>query len=195
MDLEWILMKSKESGFVGLLSAALIVLLAGMAAAGTFSPALVGDTYMDAEVEDEPFADEEILWVASEDGAPVRITFLTFREMIMLSEQIESGELQMYVSEVDSPGEVSLHFYDMAVLETETWADLPSYDEETLATIEIEEEGWAAWDATSLVKKAATECSEGCPFTVVLVAEGDSSIGFRSMEGSEDEMAVLEYTA
>lgn len=188
-------MKSKGTGFVGLLSAALIVLLAGMAAAGTFSPALVVDTYMDSEEEDEPFANDEILWVTSEDGAPVRITFLTFREMIMLSEQIESGELRMYVFEVDSPGEVSLHFYDMAVLETETWSDLPSYDEEPLATIEIEEVGWATWDATSLVKKAATECSEGCPFTVVLVAEGDSSIGFASMEGSEDEMAVLEYTA
>jgi hypothetical protein len=187
-------MKSKGNGFVGLLSAALIFLLAGMAAAGTISPELVVDTYMDAEEEDETFSDEEILWATSEDCDPVRITFLTFREMVMLSEQIESGELRMYVSEVKTPGEVTLYFYDMAVLETETWADLPSYDEESLTTIEIEEEGWAAWDATSLVKKAATECSEGCPFTAVLVAEGDASIGFRSMEGSDDEMAVLEYT-
>lgn len=188
-------MKSKGNGFVGLLSAALIFLLAGMAAAGTISPELVVDTYMDAEEEDETFSDEEILWATSEDGDPVRITFLTFREMAMLADQIESGELRMYVAEVDSPGEVTLYFYDMAVLETETWADLPSYDEEPLATIEIEEEGWAAWDATSLVKKAAEECSEGCPFTAVLVAEGDASIGFASVEGSEEDKAVLEYIA
>lgn len=187
-------MKSKGTGFVGFLSAALIVLLAGMAAAGAISPELVVDTYMEAEEEDETFADEEILWATSEDGDPVRITFLTFREMVMLADQIESGELRMYVAVVDSPGEVTLYFYDMAVLETETWADLPSYDEEPLATIEIEEDGWAAWDATSLVKRAAEECSEGCPFTAVLVAEGDASIGFASMEGSDDEMAVLEYT-
>lgn len=83
-------MRSK-TGFVQLQSAALIVLLAGIAAAGAISPELVVDTYMDAEEEEETFADEEILWATSEDGDPVRITFLVFREMIMLAEQIESG--------------------------------------------------------------------------------------------------------
>ena len=43
------------------------------------------------------------------------------------------------------------------------------------------------------MKKAAVECSEGCPFSVVLVAEDDASISFASLEGSEDERAGLQY--
>ena len=188
-------MEIKSFGFGGLLAAALVVMLAGIAAAGTFSPPLVLDTYMDADEEDEAFADGDPLWATSDDGDPVRITFLVFKEMVMLADQIESGELKVRVTEVETPGEVTLYFYDLAVLDSETWADLPLYDEEPLFTIEIEAEGWASWDATSLVKKAAEECSEGCPFTAVLVAEGDASIGFASMEGSEDDKAVLEYIA
>jgi hypothetical protein len=188
-------MERKSFRFVGLMSAALIVLLAGIGAAATFSPALVVDTYMDASEEDETFAEAETLWAASESGEPVRIAFLVYSEMVKLAMEIESGELRAYVTEVGRPGEVTLYFYDMAVLETETWRDMPRYDEEPLATLNIQETGWATWDATALVKKAAEECSEGCPFTVVLVAEGDASIGFASMEGSSDRKAVIEYVA
>lgn len=188
-------MERKSFGSLGLLSAALIVLLAGIAAAATFSPALVVDTYMDADDEFETFADAETLWASSEGGEPVRISFLVYSEMVKLAMEIESGELRAYVTDVERPGEVTLHFYDMAVLETESWSDMSRYDEEPLATLDIRETGWATWDATSLVKKAAEECSEGCPFTVVLVAEGDASIGFASMERSDDEKAVLEYIA
>ncbi len=188
-------MKRKSFGSAGLLSAALIVLLAGIAAAATFSPALVVDTYMDASEEDETFADAETLWASNDGGEPVRIAFLVYSEMVKLPMEIESGKLRAYVTNVERPGEVTLYFYDMAVLETETWREMPRYDDEPLATLNIQETGWATWDATALVKKAAEECSEGCPFTVVLVAEGDASIGFASMEGSSDETAVIEYVA
>lgn len=188
-------MERKSFGSAGLLSATLIVFLAGIAAAATFSPALVVDTYMDASQEDETFAGAETLWATSEGGEPVRIAFLVYSEMVKLAMEIEAGELRAYVTDVERPGEVSLHFYDMAVLETETWRDMPLYDDEPLATRNIQETGWATWDATSLLKKAAEECSEGCPFTVVLVAEGDASIGFISMEGSSDRKAVIEYVA
>jgi len=188
-------MERKSFGSAGPLSAALIVLLAGIAAAATFSPALVVDTYMDAYEDDETFADAETLWVTSEDGDPVRIAFLVYSEMVKLPMEIESGEFRARVTDVERPGEVTLYFYDMAVLETETWRDMLRYDDEPLATLDIQETGWATWDATDLVKKAAEECSEGCPFSVVLVAEGDASIGFASMEGSGDETAVIEYIA
>ncbi|MGB3943506.1 MAG: hypothetical protein WBK88_01785 [Methanothrix sp.] len=188
-------MEQKSFGFVGLMSAALIVLLAGIAAAATFSPALVVDTYMDASEEDETFAEAETLWASSDGGEPVRIAFLVYSEMVKLAMEIESGELRAYVTEVERPGAVTLRFYDMAVLETETWRDMPRYDDEPLATLNIQETGWATWDATALLKKAADECAEGCPFTVVLVAEGDASIGFGSMEGSSDKKAVIEYIA
>lgn len=188
-------MERKSFGSAGLMPAALIVLLAGIAAAATFSPALVVDTYIDASEEDETFAGAETLWATSEGGEPVRIAFLVYSEMVKLSMEIEAGELRAYVTEVERPGEVTLHFYDMAVLETETWRDMPRYDDEPLATLNIQEMGWATWDATTLLKKAADECSEGCPFTVVLVAEGDASIGFISMEGSGERMAAIEYVA
>jgi hypothetical protein len=49
--------------------------------------------------------------------------------------------------------------------------------------------------ATAFVKKAAVECSEVCPFSAVLAAEGDAFIGFASMERSAEEKAVLPYEA
>jgi len=90
---------------------------------------------------------------------------------------------------------VTLYLYDNAAMNTVTWADQPEYDSQALGSIEIQETGWQTWDATDFVKKAALECSEGCPFSVILVAEGDASIGFASLEGPAEEKAALEYEA
>ena len=90
---------------------------------------------------------------------------------------------------------MSLHLYNQAAMDIITWADQPEYGPEALGTLDIRGPGWQIWDATAFVKRAATECSEGCPFSVVLVAEGDASIGFTSMDGSTEEKAVLQYEA
>jgi hypothetical protein len=115
--------------------------------------------------------------------------------MTTLPQQISSASLKMYAQEVEQPGKVSLFLYDNAAMDTITWSHQPEYAEEALGTLDIQETGWQTWDATNFMKKAAEECSEGCPFSVVLVAEGNASISFASMEGSADEKAVLQYEA
>ena len=90
---------------------------------------------------------------------------------------------------------MSLHLYNQAAMDIITWTDQPDFDPEALGTLDIQGTGWQTWDATAFVKKAAEECSEGCPFSVVLVADDDASIAFTSMEGSANEEAVLQYEA
>ncbi len=171
------------------------LLLAGTALAWGLTPALKMDTYTDSENSEQSFGSEETLWASSENGQPVRITYLTFEGMTTLPQQIKSGSLKMYVEEIERPGYVSLHLYNQAAMDTITWADQPEYNPEVLGTLDIQEIGWQTWDATDFVKKAAVECSEGCPFSVVLVASDNASIAFASMESSEEEKAVLRYDA
>jgi len=173
---------------------ACISMLSGCAGAVKISSAaLMIDTYTDAENKDKSFGEDSRLWVASENGQPVRIAYLTFANIATLPQQISSGSLKIYAREVERPGKVSIHFYNQSAMDIITWADQPEYGPEALGILDIQEPGWQTWDATALVKKAAVECSEGCPFAVVLVAEGDASIGFASMEGSAEEKAVLQY--
>jgi hypothetical protein len=156
---------------------------------------LLTDTYTDAENEAKSFGEERVLWVASENGQPVKIAYLSFAGMTTLPQQISSASLKMYAKEVERPGKMSIHLYNQAAMDIITWADQPEYDPEALGTLNIQEPGWQTWDATAFVKKAAVECSEGCPFSVVLVAEGDASISFASLEGLAEEKPVLQYEA
>jgi len=169
--------------------------LIGTAGAGKFAPALQMDTYTDAGNKEQSFGPEDTLWVSSQNGQPEKIAYLAFAGMTTLPQQISTGSLKMYVKEVERPGKVSIHLYNQAAMDIITWADQPEYDPEVLGTLDIQGPGWQTWDATAFVKKAAVECSEGCPFSVVLVAEGDASISFTSMEGSADEKPVLQYEA
>ena len=178
-----------------LMALACIALLAACAEGVKISPALKMDTYTDAENADQSFGEEGVIWVTSQGGQPVKIAYLSFAGMTTLPQQISSASLKMYVREIKRPGRVSLFLYDNAAMDTITWADQPEYDPEELGTLDIQGPGWQTWDATDFVKKAAVECSEGCPFSVVLVAEGDASIGFASIEGSTEEKASLQYEA
>ena len=172
-----------------------IAFLAGSAGAVKISPALQMDTYTDAESADQSFGEDSAIWVASQGGVPAKIAYLSFGGMTTLPQQVKSASLKMYAKEIERPGRVSLYLYDNAAMDTITWSDQPEYGAEALGSLDIQETGWQTWDATDFVKKAAEECSEGCPFSLVLVAEGDASISFASLEGAAEEIAVLEYEA
>ncbi|OPY56594.1 MAG: hypothetical protein A4E49_00214 [Methanosaeta sp. PtaU1.Bin112] len=174
---------------------ACIALLVGCAGAVKVSPTLEMDTYTDAENEDQSFGAEGTIWASSERGMPVRIAYLSFAGMTTLPQQISSATMKMYAKEVERSGNVSLHLYDQAAMDIITWAGQPEYDSKVLGTLNIGEPGWQTWDATAFVKKAASECSRGCPFSLVLVAQGDASISFASLEGSSDEKAIMQYEA
>ena len=178
-----------------ILALACTVVLASTAGAGKFSPALKMDTYTDASRADESFGSEGTLGVTSENGQTMRMAYLTFEGMIKLPQQISSASMKIYVEEVERPGQVSLYLYDQAAMDIITWADQPEHDPEAVGTLDIQGPGWQTWDATAFVKKAAAECSEGCPFSVVLVADDNASIEFASLESSPEEQPALEYEA
>lgn len=170
-----------------------IAAIASMACAGTFSPSLQVDTYTDAGHTNESFGNNESLWVASEKGSPVRIAYLTFTGMNVPPELIASGSLKIYIKEVERPGKVGLYLFDQAVLDTATWADQPGLGAEAVGTLDIKSSGWQTCDATTLVKKAAVECSQACPFSIALVGEGDASIAIASLESTPVAKANLQY--
>lgn len=179
------------------------LLLVGAASAMTWSSPnmLTDDSYIDRGLEEENFGTEETLWVSSEGSEPMKESWLSFLTPYMIKalniksiDEISSATLRIYAKEVEAPGEVELHFYSEGFYEdTVVWDGKPDYEGEVEASIEVDEEGWYDIDATSLVKKAILECKD-CPFSAVLVAKGDASVGFASKEDSDGNVPVLKVT-
>jgi len=172
------------------------VLLVGVALAGTFTPKLLGDSYIDADAEDDNFGTEDILWVSSEDDEPTMVTYISFEQIVgkYSPDEVESATLNVYAKEVENPGEVELHFYYEGFFEdTLSWSDELGYDEEADGVIDVEEEGWYGFDATEIVKKSIVEC-ETCPFSLVLVAKGDASVGFSSNDDADENFPEMKIT-
>lgn len=171
-------------------------MLMGAASAGDFGPNLRGDTYIDANNENDRHGIDETLWATSDDGEPVKVVFFNFQSLGegRNANDIRSGTFDVYVTDAAEEGNVSVHFCKGSIFEdTLEWADDVSYDEDAGDTEYIDEDGWYTWDVTSIVKTAAAEC-QSCPWSIVLVAEDDASIEFASKEGPEDLKAKLKYT-
>jgi hypothetical protein len=173
-------------------------LLVGAAFAMSWSSPrmLTDDSYIVEDVDDDNFGTEEILWVSSD---PAMESWLGFDTVLMIdgmgiesSDDVGSATLAVYAKEIETEGEVELHFYNHGFYEdTIAWdEDKPEYDEEVDGVIEVTEEGWYEFDATSVVKKAIDECPD-CPFSIVLVAAGDASVGFASKEDADGNAPLL----
>jgi len=183
------------------LACAVLLVGATFAISWSSEKMLIGDSYIDKGAEDDNFGTEEILWVSSEEDEPVMESWLYFDTNIMKeapgiesSDDVASATLKIYAKEVEAEGEVELHFYNEGFFEDDiVWDGKPDYDEEVDGVKEVDEEGWYEFDATNVVKKAIEECPD-CPFSVVLVAEGDASVGFASKEDADGNMPVLKVT-
>jgi len=183
------------------LACAVLLMGATFAMSWSSEKMLMGDSYIDKGAEEENFGTDEILWVSSEEGEPVMESWLYFDTFLMQavlgvesSDEIDSATLKIYAKEVETPGEVEIHFYNEGFFEdTIVWEGKPDYDEEADDIIEIDEEGWYEFDATETVKKAIEECPD-CPFSVVLVAAGDTSIGFASKEDADGNVPQFTIT-
>jgi hypothetical protein len=179
------------------------VLLVGATFAMSWSSPdmLTDDSYIVEGADEDNFGTEEILWVSSEEDEPVMESWLGFDTFLMIeamgiesSDDVDSATLEVYAKEIETEGEVELHFYNHGFYEdTIVWEGKPDYDEEVDGVIEVDEEGWYEFDATSVVKKAIEECPD-CPFTMVLVAKGDASVGFASKEDSDENVPLLTVT-
>ncbi len=177
----------------------LVLLTAATAAAGSYTAKMDVDTYVDSEDANESFGDEEALWATSVDGEPVREVYLSFvnnfgTEGIFSPDDIESADLKLYVTEVEEPGEITAYLVHGATFDTVAWDDKPEYATNVTASFDVEDVGEYTVDITELIKEAVETCVEGCPYSVVLVAEDNASVAFASMESSEDA-AELEYVS
>ena len=184
--------------FGSALACAVLMLGAAIAMSWSSEDVLIGDSYIDQTAEDENFGAEEILWVSSEDDEPVQESWLYFetddiREALGIesADEVESATLKIYAKDVEANGEVEVHFYNEGFFEDDiVWEGKPDYDEEVDDVIEVSEEGWCEIDATETMKKAIEECTT-CPFSMVLVARGDASVGFASKEDSDENVPLL----
>jgi hypothetical protein len=175
----------------------LMVLLASTSSAGQFTLKLDVDTYIDSANADKGFSSEKVLWATSAGDKPSREVYLGFINSFGTAgtfspDDVKSATLKVHVAEVETPGKVTAYFLHGPTLESLTWTDRPEYSGNATATLNVNKEGDYSIDVTSIVRKAVEACAEGCPFSIVLVADGDASIGFSSSR-SDDKKAELTY--
>ena len=192
-----------------------LFLLAAAGSAGSFAVEMDVDTYASSAEAEETFADSDLLWVSSQDDdddddddasggndAAANETRLSYVNLfgsqgIFNPDQIKSATLTLNVARVDDEGEIKAYFLEGATFDTLTWKDKVEYDLNVSSeSIEIDEddlESVIELDVTPIIKKAVEVCTEGCPYTIVLVGEDDVSVAFVSSEASEEDMPVLEY--
>jgi len=178
----------------------LLLLLAASAEAGSFKANTDVETYVDANYIDQSFSDNETLWASSEDGKSVQEVYLSFVNLfgsqgIFKPEQIQSATLALDAVQVKEPGEIRAYLVHGATFDTATWNDKPQYNGDVSASVEISKEGSFTIDVTPLIKKAVEICTEGCPYSIALVAEDGASVGFASSRASSGSRPVLEYVS
>ncbi len=168
----------------------LLLLLAATATAGSFKAEMDVETYVDANNANQTFADSDLLWAASEGKEPTKLVYLSVINMfgtqgIFNPDQIASATLALDASKVDKPGKITAYFLHGATFDTMTWYDKTDYNAEVFSSpVDIEKVGSYSLDVTSIIKKAVETCTEGCPYTIVLVAEDDATVGFASSKAS-----------
>ena len=113
---------------------------------------------------------------------------------IFKPEQIASATLTIDATQVDNPGKIKAYFLHGATLDTTTWDNKLGYDGDVSSSpVDIGEAGSYTMDVTSIIKKAVEACTEGCPYSIVVVAEGDASMAFTSSKASKESKPTLEY--
>ncbi|VVB68963.1 Uncharacterised protein [uncultured archaeon] len=175
----------------------LLVMLAATAAAVTSTVIVDEDNYVDADNANQSFSDSDTLLAASADEKPIKEVYLSIRNNfnttnVFSSEDIKSATLDLTVTQAENPGEMKIYFVHGAAIGI-TWLNKPEYDSSVSVAFNAEGKGSQTLDVTPLIKKAAETCADGCPFSFVIVAGDNASVGFASSEGSEKDKPSLKY--
>lgn len=179
-----------------------LIVLTGAAYAVVVTEPLMDDTFISQASPEMSFSENNTLWATSDGGKPISEVYLGFNNSfstvgVISPNNVAYAALKLYATEVKKPGKITAYLVKGSpALITLTWNHKVNYYTEANATISIDKEGEYTLDATSLIKRAVTTCEGGCPYSIVLIPQGDASVGFASMESSDKEkMASLEYTA
>ncbi|MDQ1262851.1 MAG: hypothetical protein QG575_2032, partial [Euryarchaeota archaeon] len=164
----------------------IFLLLAATAVAGSFTAKMDVETYVDANNANQSFADSDLLWAATQGNEPEKLVYLsvinTFGSQgVFKPEQIAAATLTLDATLVDKPGKVKAYYKHGETFGITTWYDKADYDSEVFSpSLNIDKEGSYTLDVTSIVKKAVETCTEGCGYSIVIVAEDDAAVGFAS---------------
>lgn len=178
----------------------IFLLLAASASAGSFTPDMDVDTYVDRDNASQSFSDSDLLWASSRGGESTQQVYLSIinlfgSEGIFSSDQIESATLTIDAAEVNTTGEITAYYLHGATTDAATWESKEDYDADTSsAPVQISGTGSYTFDVTEIILEAVDTCAEGCPYSIVLVADDDASVAFFSSESSEGSGPTLEYT-
>ena len=175
----------------------ILVLATASASASRFTAEIDVDTYVDAQNANQSFSNDNLLWATSVQGNPVKEAYISFINTFGASgifnpENVESATLKLHASKVDAPGKVKAYLIHEAVMDA-TWNEKPIYNASDSVNLNIDKEGEYLLNVTPLIKEAVKTCTEGCPYSIALVAEDSTSIAFASKESQEGK-PVLEYT-
>jgi hypothetical protein len=173
------------------------MLTASFAAAGSFSVEMPLDTYIDAKNPSASLSEEKTLWATSEEGEPVREIYLNFnnafgRVGVFNPDQIESATLTLDATDVEVPGEIGIYFAEGSITDID-WNNRLEYETNESASVDVDQDGEYSIDVTQLLKRAREACPEDCGYSLVLVAEDGTSVGFASSESPEGR-PNLKYT-
>lgn len=178
----------------------LVVLLsAASASAGSFNPlnpVLTVATYVDAGKANASFSNDDTLWAVSTDGKPVKEVFLTFNNTfgaakVFNPDKVKSATLKINAKTVSNPVSIKAYLNKEPTMKTVTWDDKLEYNSSVYTSLDVQKVGEYSMDVTPVIKAAVVACAEGCPYTIVLVADGNASIGF----SKDDQLKPsLEFT-
>lgn len=178
----------------------IFLLLAASASAGSFTAEMDVDTYVDKDNASQSFSDSDLLWTSSQGGESAQQVYLSFlnvfgSEGVFSPDQIESATLTLEAADVNTTGKITAYFLHGATLDTATWDGKDDYDADaSSAPVEISGSGSYTIDVTDIIQEAVETCTEGCPYSIVLVAEDDASVAFFSSESYDGSEPTLEYT-
>ena len=175
-----------------------LIMASTHASASRFTAEIDVDTYVDAANANQSFSEDNLLWVASEKGNPVKEAYISFINTFGASgifnpANVDSATLKLNASRIDAPGHVRVYLIHEAVMDA-TWNDRPTFNASNSVDLSVDKKGEYLLDVTPLIKEAVETCTEGCPYSMAIVAEDNASIGFASKESKEGK-PVLEYIA
>ena len=172
-----------------------VLLSAASAAAGNFDVTMRVATYVDAMKENVSFGDNDTLWAASTDGKPVKEVYLTFDNNFgtvgaFNPDKVTSATLKLNAKNVSAPGIIKAYFIHGPTMKTVTWNDKLAYNSSVSASLDVQNVGVYSMDVTPVIREAVKACAEGCPYTIVLVADGSASVQF----SKDDQKPSLGFT-
>ena len=98
--------------------------------------------------------------------------------------------MKLNAKNVSTPGTIKAYFIHGPTMKTVTWNDKLAYNSSVSASLDVQNVGVYSMDVTPVIREAVKACAEGCPYTIVLVADGSASVQF----SKDDQKPSLGFT-